>query len=129
MDDLSCGVSDIEYMLQLRRNKKIEKVNKDITANSPSFYDDDYKKYKTKHIKKLDEKELMKTNMGTFKYIFSDRKKYVINTLLSSNASSEENKEESKDQIENNEEIKEEKVEKENEENNLIKNDSEEKNN
>jgi hypothetical protein len=79
MDDLSCGVSDIEYMLQLRRNKKIEKVNKDITANSPSFYDDDYKKYKTKHIKKLDEKELMKTNMGTFKYIFSDRTNYAIN--------------------------------------------------
>ena len=40
-----------------------------------------------------------------------------------------ENKEESKNQIEINQEVKEEKVDKENEENNLIKNDSEEKNN
>jgi hypothetical protein len=79
MDDLSCGVSDIEYMLQLRRNKKIENISKDLAANSPSFYDTDSQKYKTKHIKKLDEKEFMKTNLGTFGYMLSDRSNYAIN--------------------------------------------------
>ena len=79
MDDLSCGVSDIEYMLQLRRNKKIENISKDLASNSPSFYDTDSQKYKTKHIKKLDEKEFMKTNLGTFGYMLSDRSNYAIN--------------------------------------------------
>jgi len=79
MDDLSCGVSDIEYMLQLRRNKKIENISKDLVANSPSFYDTDSQKYKTKHIKKLDEKVFMKTNLGTFGYMLSDRSNYAIN--------------------------------------------------
>ena len=79
MDDLSCGVSDIEYMLQLRRNKKIENISKDLAANSPSFYDTDSQKYKTKHIKKLDEKEFMKTNLGTFGYMLSDRSNLAIN--------------------------------------------------
>ena len=79
MDDLTCGVSDIEYMLQLRRNKKIQNISKELSVNSPSFYDTDSQKYKTRQIKKLNEKELMKTNLGTFKYIFSDRANYAIN--------------------------------------------------
>jgi hypothetical protein len=79
MDDLTCGVSDIEYMLQLRRNKKIGNISKDLSANSPSFYDTDSQKYKTKHNKKLDEKEFMKTNLGTFGYMLSDRANHAIN--------------------------------------------------
>ena len=79
MDDLTCGVSDIEYMLQLRRNKKIQNINKDTTVNSPSFYDDDFEKFKTRYNKKNDEKELMKTNLGTFRYLLSDRTNYAVN--------------------------------------------------
>ena len=79
MDDLTCGVSDIEYMLQLRRNKKIQNINKTLSSNSPSFYDADSQKYKNKQTKKLNEKEFMKTNLGTFKYILSDRTNYAIN--------------------------------------------------
>ena len=79
MDDITCGVSDIEYMLQLRRNKNIQNISKEIAVNSPSFYDADSQKYKTRNNKKIEEKELLKTNMGTFKYILSDRTNYAVN--------------------------------------------------
>jgi len=79
MDDITCGVSDIEYMLQLRRNKNIQNISKEISVNSPSFYDVDSQKYKTRNNKKIEEKELLKTNMGTFKYILSDRTNYAVN--------------------------------------------------
>ena len=79
MDDITCGVSDIEYMLQLRRNKNIQTISKEISANSPSFYDTDSQKFKTKNSKKTEEKELLKTNLGTFKYILSDRTNYAVN--------------------------------------------------
>ena len=79
IDDLSSGVSNIEYILQLRRNKDIQNISKEITGNSPSFYDTDSKKYKTRYSKKLDEKEFLKTNLGTFGYILSDKTKYAIN--------------------------------------------------
>ena len=79
MDDITCGVSDIEYMLQLRRNKKIGKINKEIATNSPSFFDEDAQKYKKKYALKVDEKEFLKTNLGTFKYILSDRTNYAVN--------------------------------------------------
>jgi hypothetical protein len=79
MDDITCGVSDIEYMLQLRRNKNIQNISKEISVNSPSFYDADSQKYKTRNNKKIEEKELLKTNMGTFKYILSDRTNYAVN--------------------------------------------------
>ena len=79
MDDVRCGVPDIEYMLQLRRHKKISNINKNISGNSPSFYDDDLEKYRKKITKKLDEKQLLQTNIGKFRQIFSDRAKYAIN--------------------------------------------------
>ena len=79
MDDINCGVPDIEYMLQLRRHKKILSLNKNIPSNSPSFYDDDLRKYKTKLTKKPDDKLLLKTNIGRFRQIFSDRTRYAIN--------------------------------------------------
>ena len=79
IDDVSCGVSDIEYILQLRRNKNTKNISKELTGNSPTFYETDSKKYKTKHTKKLDELEFMKTNLGTFGYMLSDKTKYAIN--------------------------------------------------
>ena len=79
MDDINCGVPDIEYMLQLRRHKKIANINKNITANSPSFYEDDLQKYKKRITKKGEEYQLLKTNIGRFRQIFSDRSKYAIN--------------------------------------------------
>ena len=86
MDDITCGVSDIEYMLQLRRNKKIGKINKEIATNSPSFFDEDAQKYKKKYALKVDEKEFLKTNLGTFKYILSDRTNYKFELTLRSNS-------------------------------------------
>ena len=79
MDDLSSGVSNIEYVLQLRRNKDMQNISKEITGNSPSFYDTDSKKYKTRYTKKLDEKEFLKTNLGIFGYMLSDKANYAIN--------------------------------------------------
>ena len=79
MDDITCGVPDIEYMLQLRRHKKINSLNRNIQANSPSFYDDDLRKYRNKLSKKADDKHLLQTNIGRFRQIFSDRSTYAIN--------------------------------------------------
>lgn len=79
MEDITCGVSDIEYMLQLRRHKKITNLNKNTSASCPSFYEDDLRKYKIKLNKKLDEKQILQTNIGRFRQIFSDRAKYAIN--------------------------------------------------
>ena len=78
-DDKTCGVSDIEYMLQLRHNNRNQNISKEISVNSPSFYEIDSKKYKTKNTKKFEDKELMKTNLATYRYIFSDRANYAIN--------------------------------------------------
>ena len=79
MDDITCGVPDIEYMLQLRRHKKINSLNRNIQSNSPSFYDDDLRKYRNKLSKKADDKHLLQTNIGRFRQIFSDRATYAIN--------------------------------------------------
>ena len=79
IDDLSSGVSGVEYVLQLRRSKNIQNMSKELTGYSPSFYDTDSKKYKTRYAKKLDEKEFLKTNLGTFGYMISDKAKYAIN--------------------------------------------------
>ena len=38
--------SDIEYMLALRHYDKLGPVSKDLSPNSPSFYDTDLEKYK-----------------------------------------------------------------------------------
>ena len=79
IDDVNCSTSDVEYMLQLRRYKKISNINKNIQGNTPSFYDEDFRKYKNKLSKKTEDKILLKTNIGNFKHIFSDRSKYAIN--------------------------------------------------
>lgn len=79
MDDITCGVPDIEYMLMLRRPKKYRKIEKTVSSNSPSFYDEDFKKFKKKMAKDPVDKALLQTNMGNFRQIFSDRAKYAIN--------------------------------------------------
>ena len=79
IDDITCGVPDIEYMLQLRHYKKILNIEKNIPGNSPSFYDDDFHKYKNKLTKKFSDSQLLKTNIGRFRQLFSDRARYAIN--------------------------------------------------
>ena len=54
-------------------------INRNIPANSPSFYDDDFRKYRNKILKKTDDKQLLQTNIGKFRQIFSDRTRYAIN--------------------------------------------------
>jgi hypothetical protein len=65
-------------MLELRRNKKGKNFH-GITGTEPSFYRDDLTKYKTKSIYKPEEKKMLKTNLGRYKYIISDRAHYAIN--------------------------------------------------
>ena len=78
IEDLKCCKADVEFMLELRRNKKINNLH-GITGNEPSFYRDDLTKYKTKSIYKPEEKKMLKTNLGRYKYIISDRAHYAIN--------------------------------------------------
>ena len=78
IEDLKCCKADVEFMLELRRNKKINNFH-GITGAEPSFYRDDLTKYKTKSIYKPEEKKMLKTNLGRYKYIISDRAHYAIN--------------------------------------------------
>ena len=78
IEDLKCCKADVEFMLELRRNKKGNNFH-GITGTEPSFYRDDLTKYKTKSIYKPEEKKMLKTNLGRYKYIISDRAHYAIN--------------------------------------------------
>ena len=78
IEDLKCCKADVEFMLELRRNKKINNLQ-GITGTEPSFYRDDLTKYKTKSVYKPEEKKMLKTNLGRYKYIISDRAHYAIN--------------------------------------------------
>lgn len=78
IEDLKCCKADVEFMLELRRNKKI-KDSQQITGTEPSFYRDDLTKYRTRAIYKPEEKKMLQTNLGRYKYILSDRSKYAIN--------------------------------------------------
>lgn len=79
MDDITCGVPNIEYMLQLRHHKKIVNINRNIPQNSPSFYEDDFHKYKNKLTKKFNDNQLLRINLGKFRQLFADRARYAIN--------------------------------------------------
>ena len=79
MDDVNCCRADIEFMLELRRQKKFLSKDKNATIGEPQFYQDDLNKYKNKNQKKWEEKKLLQTNIGTFRQIFSNRAKYAIN--------------------------------------------------
>ena len=78
IEDLKCCKADVEFMLELRRNKKGKNFH-GITGTEPSFYRGDLTKYKTKSIYKPEEKKMLKTNLGRYKYIISDRAHYAIN--------------------------------------------------
>ena len=79
MDDVTCCRADIEFMLELRRHKKIQNIEKNVANSEPGFYQDDLTKYINRNTKKSEEKKLLQTNIGTFKQLFSDRAKYAIN--------------------------------------------------
>ena len=78
IEDLKCCKADVEFMLELRRNTKGKNFH-GITGTEPSFYREDLTKYKTKSIYKPEEKKMLKTNLGRYKYIISDRAHYAIN--------------------------------------------------
>ena len=79
MDDVNCCRADIEFMLELRRPKKWLSKDKNQTIGEPQFYQDDLNKYKSRYTRKLEERKLLQTNIGTFRQIFSNRAKYAIN--------------------------------------------------
>ena len=78
IDDIKSGKSDIEFMLELRRYNDIQNIDK-ITSSEPSFYQNDFNKYRDRIILKPEEKKLLQVNMGLYKYILNDRSKYSIN--------------------------------------------------
>ena len=81
MDDVNCCRADIEFMLELRRQKKFLSKEKH-SLGEPQFYQDDLEKYKTKIFKKPEERKLLKTNIGLFRQIFSNRASYAINNSV-----------------------------------------------
>ena len=48
MDDVNCCRADIEFMLELRRQKKILTKEKQSSIGEPPFYQEDLEKYRTK---------------------------------------------------------------------------------
>jgi hypothetical protein len=78
IEDLKCCRADVEFMLQLRRHKKINNIEK-IIGTEPTFYHDDLTKYKNRISLKPEEKKMLQINLGNYKYILSDRSKYAIN--------------------------------------------------
>ena len=62
--------SDLEWMLKLRRHKKIKNIQKEPTTNPPNFYNEDYEKYRTKtESDNNGRKKFLKTNIGTFNHV------------------------------------------------------------
>ena len=82
MDDVNCCRADIEFMLELRRPNKFLSRDKNATLGEPQFYQDDLTKYKNKTMRKLEERMLLQTNIGTFRQILSNRARYAINNSV-----------------------------------------------
>lgn len=79
IEDIKCCHADVDFMLELRRHKKIQNLEK-IHGNEPSFYQDDFNKYKNKTLLKSEDRKMLQVNIGKYKYILSDRSKYAINS-------------------------------------------------
>ncbi len=79
LDDIKCCHADVDFMLDLRRYKKINSPEK-MTINEPSFYNEDLTKYKNRTILKPEERKMLQVNLGRYKYMLSDRAKYAINS-------------------------------------------------
>ena len=67
--------SDVEYMLGLRHYNKINRIEKNISTNAPSFYERDLEKYRKKNILKYFDRQLLKTNIATFEQRLEMKKK------------------------------------------------------
>jgi len=65
--------SDIEYMLALRHYDKLGPVSKDLSPNSPSFYDTDLEKYKKRIELSKDEKMKLKTNLAVYEHVIDHK--------------------------------------------------------
>ena len=78
IEDIKCCRADVEFMLELRRNKKINNLQT-IHGTEPTFYNDDLSKYRNRMKLKPEEKKMLQINLGIYKYILSDRSKYAIN--------------------------------------------------
>jgi len=78
IEDIKCGRADVEFMLELRHHKKITNLEKS-NGSEPTFYNEDLSKYRKRMMLKPEEKKMMQINLGSFKYILSDRTKYAIN--------------------------------------------------
>ena len=79
LEDIKCCHADVEFMLELRRYKKINSIEK-MNGNEPSFYNEDLNKFKNKTFLKPKKKKMLQVNLGRYKYILSDRSKYAINS-------------------------------------------------
>lgn len=83
IEDLKCCSADVDFMLKLRRYNILQRINKTLTMNEPSFYNEDFNSFKKKidyDKKKFQEdKKLLKINIGIYNRLFSDRAKYAIN--------------------------------------------------
>ena len=79
IEDLKCCRADVEFMLELRRHKKIDNLEKITGGSEPTFYHEDLTKYKNKIKLKPEEKKMLQINIGRYKYMLSDRTKYAIN--------------------------------------------------
>lgn len=74
--------SDLEWMLKLRRHKKIRQIPKETSPSPPGFYEEDFNKYKTKtEADNSSKKKFLKTNLAIFKHIVT--RPYLNNSLYS----------------------------------------------
>ena len=78
IEDIKCCRADVEFMLELRRHKRINNLEKS-HGSEPTFYHDDLTKYRNRIILKPEERKMLRINIGQFKYILADRSKYAIN--------------------------------------------------
>ena len=74
--------SDVEYMLGLRHYNKINRIEKHISPNAPSFYDRDLEKYRKKNILKYFDRQLLKTNIATFEHILDHPAGLPANNII-----------------------------------------------
>ncbi len=74
--------SDVEYMLGLRHYNKINRIEKNISTNAPSFYERDLEKYRKKNILKYFDRQLLKTNIATFEHILDHPAGLPANNII-----------------------------------------------
>ena len=78
LEDIKCCKADVEFMLELRRQRNTDLLDK-VHGTEPTFYSEDLQKHKNRYFLKPEEKTMLNVNLGQYKYILSDRSKYAIN--------------------------------------------------